>query len=136
MLSNEIACPFIKSEAYKMQDIHSLNHLPSQYVIDSIANYQSELNKDHLDYKLVLKRFKRDLQRLGFTPESDNQIWMLRRGNDYLANPKLFEHAPLTYLCIFISEVFKEDNLDKLAEKLPATTFKQVLTRLYDFKLH
>jgi len=119
-----------------MQDIHSLNHLPSQYAIDSIANYQPELEKEYLDYKMILKRFKKDIQRLGFTSENDNQIWMLRRGNDYLTNPKLFKHAPLTYICIFISEVFKEDNLDELAEKLPATIFKQVLSRLNAFKLH
>ena len=119
-----------------MQDIHSFNHFPSQYAIDSIANYQSELKNDYLNYMQLLEKIKKDIHKLGFTPENDNQIWMLRRGNDYLANPKLFKHAPLNYICILLSEVFKEDNLDELAIKLPAPILNQLLTRLNTFKLH
>jgi hypothetical protein len=119
-----------------MQDIHSLNHLPSQYAIDSIANYQSELKNDYLSYMQLLEKIKKDIHKLGFTPEDDNQMWMLRRGNDYLTNPKLFKHAPLSYICILLCEVFKEDNLDELAMKLPAPILNQLLTRFNAFKLH
>ena len=119
-----------------MQDIHSLNHLPSQSAIDLIANYECELETDYLDYMLLLIKLKKDIHNLGFTPEDDYQIWMLRIGNDYLTTPKLITHAPLYSICILLSEVFKEDKLDKLKEKLPATILKQLLTRLNEFKLH
>jgi len=119
-----------------MQNIHSLKHLPSQYAIDSIANYQVKLEQNNLNYQQLLGKLQKDLCRLGFMLNADNQIWMLTRGNDYLTNPRLFNNAPLTYICTVLSEVFKEDDLAELAEKLPASALKQALVRLNEFKLH
>lgn len=119
-----------------MQNIHSLKHLPSQYAIDLIADYQDELKQNNLNYQQLLGELKKDLCRLGFMLNADHQNWMLTRGNDYLSNPKLFNYAPLTYICTVLSEVFKEDDLAELAEKLPATALKQALARLNEFKLH
>ncbi|MFT6925432.1 MAG: hypothetical protein ACJAZP_001012 [Psychromonas sp.] len=119
-----------------MQNIHSLKHLPSQYAIDLIADYQDQLKQNNLNYQHLLGKLKKDLNRLGFMPNADNQVWMSTRGNDYLTNPRLFNHAPLTCICTVLSEVFKEDDLNELAEQLPKTVLKQALLRLNEFKLH
>lgn len=119
-----------------MRDIHSFNHIPSQNAIDSITNYQSELEKDNLNYKLLLEKLKKDIHRLGFRSKSENKMWMLIVGNDYLTNPKLFRHAPLNYICVLLGEIFKEDNLHELEKKLPATALKQLLARLDAFKVN
>jgi hypothetical protein len=116
-----------------MQDIHNLNHLPSQYAIDLIADYHDQLKQKNLNYQHLLGRLKKDLFKLGFMPNAENKSWMLTRGNDYLNNPKLFNYAPLTYICIVLGEVFKEDDLADLAEKLPAITLKKALIRLNEF---
>jgi len=119
-----------------MQNIHNLKHLPSQYAIDLIADYHNEFQQNNLNYQQLLGTLQKDLCRLGFMLNADNQIWMLTRGNDYLSNPRLFENAPLTYICTVLSEVFKENDLIELAEKLPASALKQALVRLNEFKLH
>ena len=119
-----------------MKNTHSLNQLPSQYAIDSIANYLYELTENHLDYEHLLGKLKKDPNRLSFAPKDSNKMWMLIIGNDYLRNPTLLEHAPLIYICIILNDVFKEDDLEALAVKLPATILKPLLTRLYYFKLH
>jgi len=119
-----------------MHNIHSLKHLPSQYAIDLIAAYHNEFQQNNINYQQLLGKLKKDLCRLGFMLNADNQIWMLTRGNDYLSNPRLFDNAPLTYICTVLSEVFKENDLTELAEKLPANALKQALVRLNEFKLH
>lgn len=116
-----------------MKNKYSLTLFPNQYTIDSIANYQYELAGNYLDYEQLLGKLKNDLNRLGFTPEDDNQRWMLNIGNDYLMNPILFEHAPLNCMCIILSEVFKENDLDALAVRLPASALKPLLTRFNEF---
>jgi hypothetical protein len=117
-----------------MPNIHSLKHLPSQYAIDLIADYHDQLKQQNLNYQHLLGKLKKDLCRLDFMLNTDNKIWMETRGNDYLRNPKLFNYAPLTCICTVLSEVFKEDDLTELAEKLPAITLKKALRRLNEFK--
>jgi len=119
-----------------MKNTHSLSHLPSQYAIDSIANYLYELTEKNHDYERLLGKLKKDPNKLIFAPEGSNKMWMLIMGNDYLMNPTLFKHAPLIYICIILNEVFKEDDLETLAVRLPPTILKPLLTRLYEFKLH
>lgn len=119
-----------------MTNIHSLTDMPPQYAIDSIANYQYEIELNKQNYTNLLKKLKNDMYCLGFVFEDDNQIWMLRRGNDYLSNPKLFVHTPLTYICIFLTEVFKEKDLNRLATILPPATLQKALQRLNEFRLH
>ena len=118
-----------------MSDIHQLNDLPSQSAIDLIATYRTEFDNPTFDYPLLLSQLKRDITKLEFMYKRDNKIWMMRRGNDYLENPKLFIHAPLTYLCAFLGEVFKED-IHELQQKLSPEILENALTRLYQFKLH
>ncbi|ABM02068.1 hypothetical protein Ping_0200 [Psychromonas ingrahamii 37] len=117
-----------------MQNTHCLEHLPSQDAIDLIADYHHELKQKNLNYQHLLEKLKKDLCRLGFMLNVDNKIWMETRGNDYLRNPKLFNYAPLTCICAVLSEIFKEDDLAELAEKLPAITLKKALLRLNEFK--
>ncbi|PKH01163.1 hypothetical protein CXF72_18625 [Psychromonas sp. MB-3u-54] len=119
-----------------MQNTHSLKHLPSQYAIDFIADYHQQLEQKNLNYQHLLGKLKKDLYRLDFMLNADNKSWMEARGNDYLRNPKLFNYAPLTCICTVLSEVFKEDDLAELAEKLPEITLKKALIRLNEFKLH
>ena len=119
-----------------MKNTHPLKRFPNQYAIDSIASYQYELAENYRDYEQLLGALKNDLNRLGFTPTDDNQRWMLNIGNDYLMNPTLFEHAPLNCMCVILSEVFKENDLDDLSVRLPASALKPLLTRFNEFKQH
>ncbi|MEH6451718.1 MAG: hypothetical protein V7782_01640 [Psychromonas sp.] len=119
-----------------MSNIHSINGLPSQSAIDLIASYRAEFEKTTYDYALLLSKLKQDILKLEFMCQQDNQIWMMRRGRDYLDNPKLFNHAPLTYICVFLGEIFKEEDLNELEEKLTPEILENALIRLYEFKLH
>ncbi|WP_028863177.1 hypothetical protein [Psychromonas aquimarina] len=119
-----------------MSNIHALNILPSQEVIDSIANYHAEFDDISFDYTQLLIKLKNEIYKLNFMVKHDNADWMQRRGSDYLTNPKLFAHAPLTYICAFIGELFKKYSLEELLEKLTPQILKSVLARLNDFKLH
>ena len=119
-----------------MSDVHQLNDLPSQSAIDLIANYRTEFDNPIFDYPLLLSKLKLDISKLEFMVQQDNKVWMTRRGNDYLENPKLFDHAPLTYLCAFLGEVFKEEDLNELQQKISPEILENALTRLYEFKLH
>lgn len=119
-----------------MSNIHSVNGLPSQSAIDLIASFRAEFEDPSFDYPLILSKLKQEISSLQFMYQQDNQIWMMRRGKDYLDNPKLFSHAPLTYLCTFLGEVFKEEDLTQLEEKLSPVALENALIRLYEFKLH
>ena len=119
-----------------MCDIHALNILPSQTAIDSIATYRSEFDKDSFDYTQLLNKLKKAFYELNFMCKHDNADWMRERGHDYLSNPKLFGHAPLTYLCAFLGEIFKTYDLPELLEKVTPQILKCALTRLEEFKLH
>jgi hypothetical protein len=94
---------------------------------------QSFYGSKKLNYQHLLGKLKKDLFKLGFMLNTDNKMWMETRGNDYLNNPKLFNYAPLTCICTVLSEVFKEDDLADLAEKLPEITLKKALIRLNEF---
>ena len=127
---------YSQNKGVSMSDVHQLSDLPSQSAIDLIATYRTEFDDPTFDYPLLLNRLKQDISKLEFMYQHDNKIWMMRRGKDYLENPKLFDHAPLTYLCAFLGEVFKEEDLNKLQKKLSPETLENALTRLYKFKLH
>lgn len=119
-----------------MCDIHALHILPKQTTIDSIALYRNEFDKDSFDYTLLLKQLKGSISEHCFMGKYDNAEWMRERGADYLINPSLFAHAPLTYLCIFLAEIFKKYELTELADKLTPKILKSALTRLNEFKLN
>ena len=63
----------------------------------------------------------------------DNAKWMRNCGSDYLTNPKLFCHAPLTYICAFLGELFNSYELEQLEDKLTPQILKCALTRLDQF---
>lgn len=119
-----------------MSDIHALNILPSQAAIDSIATYCVEFDKEPLNYTQLLSRLKNTFYELRFMCKYDNANWMREKGHDYLNNPKLFSHAPLTYLCIFLGEIFKTYDLPELQEKMTPYILKCALTRLQEFRLN
>ena len=119
-----------------MCDIHALHILPSQVAINSIALYRKEFDKEFFDYTLLLKQLKNSISEHCFMGKYDNAEWMRERGADYLINPSLFSHAPLTYLCIFLAEIFKKYELVELVSKLTPQILKSALTRLNEFKLN
>ena len=117
-----------------MCNIHAIEIIPSQAAIDSIAIYRSEFDNESFDYNALLVKLKNVIHELGFMQKYDNAEWMQKRGSDYLANPKLFCNAPLTYLCAFLGELFNSYELDSLQEKLTPQILKCALTRLDQFK--
>lgn len=119
-----------------MTDIHDLHILPNQTSIDCIAIYRQEFDKKDLDYTLLLAQLKSSISTHCFMGKYDNSEWMRKRGADYLANPSLFEHAPLTYLCVFLAEIFKKYEQPELADKLTPQILKSALTRLSEFESH
>lgn len=119
-----------------MSDIHALNILPSQAAIDSIATYRLEFDKDPFNYTQLLRRLKKTFYELNFMYKYDNANWMREKGRDYLNNPKLFSHAPLTYLCIFLGEMFKTYDLQELQETMNPYILECALIRLQEFRLN
>ncbi|MCG6201579.1 hypothetical protein [Psychromonas antarctica] len=119
-----------------MSDIHELNSLPSQAAIDSIAIYRLEFDKDTLNYPQLLSSLKKACHELNFMSKQNNKRWMREKGHDYLNNPTLFDQTPLTYLCVFLGEIFKTYDLPELQEKLTPQILKCALTRLQVFRLH
>ena len=117
-----------------MSDLHTLHILPSQTAINSIADYRLEFEKPLFDYKKLLCDLKKALYELHFMYKYDHADWLRIRGIDYLANPKLFAHAPLTYLCAFLSEVFKHNKLSQIEKKISPSVFEAILKRLNEFK--
>jgi hypothetical protein len=117
-----------------MSNLHQLNILPEQRTINLIASYSNDFERDNFDYHQLLEKLHSTMSRSHFMDQQDNAAWMNHRGNDYLANPKLFAHAPLTYLCAFLSEIFKNNQLDDIERNIEPNIFEAILKRLNDFK--
>ncbi|MEG3754861.1 hypothetical protein [Psychromonas arctica] len=117
-----------------MSNIHQLNNLPKQATINLIASYKGDFESDYFDYHQLLEKLQSVILRGHFMDQEDNAAWMSHRGCDYLSNPKLFAHAPLTYLCAFLSETFKKNSLNDIEKTVAPAVFNAVLTRLNDFK--
>lgn len=117
-----------------MSNIHQLNTLPEQTTINLIASYSNDFEHKNFDYHQLLEKLHSTILRSHFMDQQDNAAWMNHRGHDYLANPKLFAHAPLTYLCAFLSEIFRHNKLSEIEKNIEANTFRAVLKRLNDFK--
>ena len=98
--------------------------------------YHSEFDKKNIDYMTLLQKIETTMVELNFMRTHDNAQWMQQRGADYLTNPKLFKHAPLTYLCAFLAEIFKQYDVETLPNKLSPHTLKSLLSRLNEFKPH
>ena len=118
-----------------MNNVHALNTLPSQGAINSIATYRLEFEKESLDYEKLLTKLNNAMNELKFMCDHDNSNWLHHIGSDYLSNPTLFAQAPLTYLCAFLSEIFKKYELPELQEKLSPVILKSILIRFGEFKI-
>lgn len=119
-----------------MHNIHNIAILPKQQVINCIARFSQEFNIQPFNFSLFLKKLKRAFFDLQFMNGQNNALWMSKRGKDFLANPKLFAVAPLTYICVFLSELFNRYKIDELEKNISQNVLQHALLRLNDFKLH
>lgn len=117
-----------------MSNLHQLDILPEQSTINLIASYSVEFEHDGFNYHQLLEKLDLAISCNHFMDKEDNAVWMNYEGNDYLSNPKLFAHAPLTYLCAFLSETFKQSEVNEIETKISPSTLQALLTRLNDFK--
>jgi hypothetical protein len=117
-----------------MSDIHQLNNLPKKSTINLITFYGAEFEHSRCNYHQLLAKLQNTILAGQFMDQEDNAAWMNHSGIDYLVNPKLFAHAPLTYLCAFLSETFKKKSLKQIERNIPPNVFQAIIKRLHDFK--
>ncbi|MFO6425315.1 hypothetical protein [Motilimonas sp. KMU-193] len=118
-----------------MNDIHKLEILPGSQALASVAAFQN-LSSDLNDYRMQLVDLHQTMIKSGFTISVDAAEWVRERGRDYLHNPKLFENAPLTYVCTLLCELFKSRSIDDISKTISPATLNTMLARLNSFKLH
>lgn len=116
-----------------MQYIHSVKTLPSQQAIQSVSVYSNQFDQKDFDFQTLLISLKETIFRNSFMIESDHYLWASTRGRDYLDNPKLFAQAPLTHVCAFIGEIFKNFDIDEINRRLPSHVLQKALIRLNSF---
>lgn len=116
-----------------MPHIHTLKPLPSKQAIQNVSSYSELFEDKNSDLQQLLISFKETIYNNNFIVEQDNLLWATTRGVDYFANPKLFAQAPLNYICVFISEIFKNFEIDEIMKRLPASVLQQALQRLKSF---
>ena len=119
-----------------MHNIHKLSNLPSQKTINSIALLGQKFTSQKIEFTNLLVELETLIDESNFMIEHDNSQWMAKRGRDFFNNPKLFVQAPLTYVCAFLSELFKNREADEIESEIPPLVLYQALRRLQDFKLH
>lgn len=116
-----------------MNNVHNLRILPNQQAINSVAALSREFNSDAFNLSVFLIKLQETIIESEFMSGQDNAIWMSTRGNDFLANPKLFIYAPLTYICAFLGEIFHKFDIKEIQEQIPQPAIEQALARLNDF---
>lgn len=119
---------------FKMTNIHHLDTLPSQNTINLIASYSQEFDNKRFNYQQLLTKIHATIVCNHFMEQQDNARWMIHQGNDYINNPMLFRNAPLTYICAFLSELFKRGKVKDIEKKISPNIIKAALKRLTDFK--
>lgn len=119
-----------------MHNIHKLSNLPCQNTINSIALLGQQFTSKQLQFDHLLIQLEAIMNDSKFMIEQDNSIWMSKRGRDFFNNPKLFAQAPLTYVCAFLSELFKNFDAENIESRVNPAVLHQALKRLQDFKLH
>lgn len=117
-----------------MNSVHNLRILPTQQAINSVAALSQEFNSESFNLSLFLIKLKETIIESEFMSGQNNALWMSKRGTDFLANPKLFACAPLTYICVFLGEVFHNAEVKEIQERIPLAVIQHALTRLDDFK--
>jgi hypothetical protein len=118
-----------------MQNIHKISNLPNQKTINSIALLGEKFTSQQLEFPHLLVQLEALIKESKFMRDHDNSLWMTKRGRDFFNNPKLFAQAPLTYVCAFLSELFKSREKEETLAEIPETVLQQALIRLQDFKL-
>lgn len=116
-----------------MPHIHTAKYLPSRQAIQSVALYSEQFNQTELDFNRLVVDLKKTVLETNFMVEQDNSYWATAHGMDYFHNPKLFAQAPLTYVCAFISEMFKGYEIEEIKQRLPVAVLEQALIRLKSF---
>ena len=117
-----------------MPHIHTIKFLPSAQAIQSVSGYSEQFDKEDMDFKELLISLKNTVIQSRFISEQDNAHWAVVHGVDYFHNPKLFAQAPLAYVCAFISEMFKNHEIEEISQRLPKSVLKQALQRLKSFR--
>ncbi len=116
-----------------MPHIHTIKFLPSAQAIQSVSGYYEQFEQQDSDFKALIIALKATAIKSRFIIEQDNAHWATMHGVDYFNNPKLFAQAPLTYVCAFISEMFKHYDVEEIYKRLPVAVLQQALLRLKSF---
>ncbi|WP_028866277.1 hypothetical protein [Psychromonas aquimarina] len=116
-----------------MQDIHQLAILPNQDSINCVAEISNDFNANDAEIGALLAKLQHVVVDSGFMSGQDNHEWMASRGCNFIANPKLFDSAPLTYTCVFIGELFNNMEPEEILLRVPAPVIKHALLRMHDF---
>lgn len=119
-----------------MKTIHSINILPNDETIQAIAELSAEFSAKQFDKKILLEHLQEKVLETKFMSKQDHAIWMVARGADFIANPKLFSVAPLTYTCAFIGELFNNHDIDEINQRVPQEVIELALLRLRSFTIH
>lgn len=119
-----------------MHNIHSLTILPKQHTINLIADISGDFSKPQINLQDLLIKLKKSIIDSQFMQGYSDAVWMAKRGADFLANPKLFAYAPLTYICVFLGELFNNFEIKEIQERIPKEVIHYALIRLNDFKIH
>jgi hypothetical protein len=115
--------------------MYNISLLPNQLAINSVASLSDDFHEANLDFKCLLSKLKLTIVESGFLSKQDNEKWFSLKGIDYLYNPKLFVHAPLNCICVFLSELFKLHENEYIYKKVPLIVIKSALKRLVVFKV-
>ncbi len=119
-----------------MGNIHTTKILPNQQSINSVAALSAEFSAKQFDSTVLLTHLKQTVLDTKFMKSQDNSAWMAVRGCDFIANPKLFAFAPLTYTCVFLGELFNNFEIEEIQEKVSPQVIEQALLRLSVFQLY
>ncbi|MCG6200920.1 hypothetical protein [Psychromonas antarctica] len=119
-----------------MSNIHTTNILPNQKTINSLAALSATFKAKQSDTTALLTHLKETILETKFMDTHDDPIWMATCGCDFIANPKLFAVAPLTYICVFLGELFNNLEIDEIQERVSFQVIEQALLRLTAFKMN
>ncbi|MCP4322795.1 MAG: hypothetical protein GY951_01730 [Psychromonas sp.] len=119
-----------------MDNLHTTHILPNQQAIESVASLSNEFSNHQFETEVLLTHLKDRVLETHFMDEQDHAIWMVVRGADFIANPKLFSLAPLTYACVFLGELFNNLEIEQIQQQVPTCVIEQALLRLQTFTLH
>jgi len=123
-------------KGHGMHNIHKISNLPNQHTINSIALLGHQFTSQKLQFDHLLVKLEALFVDSKFMVGRDNSLWMAKRGRDFFNNPNLFSQAPLTYVCAFLSELFKNTEIDEIELRVEPLVLFQALKRLQDFMLH